>query len=84
VVFNSLTWARDGLVETDLDAHSVISEYPDMNPVPFEVLHHYQDYDHVRFLARDVPSLGYKCYQIASSRDVLKGGSVSGRPCSTA
>jgi hypothetical protein len=71
VVFNSLNWARDGLVETELDAHSAILEYPGMEPVPFEVLHHYQDYDHVRFLARDVPSLGYKCYQIAPRREAV-------------
>ncbi|MGA3323174.1 MAG: polysaccharide lyase family protein [Terriglobia bacterium] len=74
VVFNSLNWTRDGLVETDLDAHSAISEYPGMNPVPVEVLHHYQDYDRVRFLARDVPSLGYKCYQIAPSREPAPPG----------
>jgi hypothetical protein len=69
VVFNSLNWARDGLVETDLDAHTVISEYPGMNPVPVEVLHHDQDFDRVRFLSRDVPSLGYKCYQITPNRE---------------
>jgi hypothetical protein len=74
VVFNTLNWARDGLVEADLDAHSAILEYPGMQPVPFEVLHHYQDYDHVRFLARDVPSLGYKCYQLAPSRDPAPPG----------
>ena len=77
VVFNSLNWTRDGLVETDLDVHSAISEYPGMNPVPVEVLHHYQDYDHVRFLARDVPSLGYKCYQIASSREPAPPGETA-------
>ena len=34
VVFNPLNWTRDGLVETDLDAHSVISEYPGLEAVP--------------------------------------------------
>jgi hypothetical protein len=74
MVFNSLNWTRDGLVETDVEAHSVISEYPGMNPVPVEVLHHYPDYDRVRFLARDVPSLGYKCYQIAPGREPAPPG----------
>jgi hypothetical protein len=69
VVFNSLNWARSGLVETDLDKDRVILEYPDRTPVPVEVLAHHADYDHVRFLARDVPSFGYRCYQIVSKRE---------------
>ena len=63
VVFNSLSWTRSELVETDLDAGYDIVESPDNTPVPVEVLAHHSDYDHVRFLARDVPSLGYRCYQ---------------------
>jgi alpha-mannosidase len=69
IVFNSLNWTRSGLVETDLDKDRVILEYPDKTPVPVEVLAHHADYDHVRFLARDVPSFGYRCYQIASTRE---------------
>jgi hypothetical protein len=68
VVFNPLNWTRSELVETDLDAHKVLLEYPNSDVVPVEVLAHYPDYDHVRFLARNVPSLGYKCYQIADSK----------------
>jgi hypothetical protein len=63
IVFNSLNWTRSELVETDLDAGYVILEYPGRTPAPVEVLAHHSDYDHVRFFARDVPSLGYRCYQ---------------------
>ncbi len=69
VVFNSLNWTRSGLVETDVDKDRVILEYPDKTPVPVEVLAHHADYDHVRFLARDVPSFGYRCYQIVRTRE---------------
>lgn len=62
VVFNSLNWTRSGLVETDLDAGYDLVDPSSRAVVPVEVLAHHADYDHVRFLARDVPSLGYRCY----------------------
>jgi alpha-mannosidase len=65
VVFNPLSWARSGLVETDLDDGMVIKEYPRMTTVPYEILRRGAGYNHVRFMARDVPAMGYKCYQIA-------------------
>jgi hypothetical protein len=69
VVFNSLNWARSERVETDLDAGDVILEYPGGEPVRLEVLAHHSDYDHVRFLARDVPALGYRCYQVVTGHE---------------
>ena len=68
IVFNPSSWTRSGLVETDIDANRVIRAYPDRTEIPVEVLRHQPDYDHVRFMARDVPSLGYRCYQITSRR----------------
>ena len=65
VVFNSLNWTQSEFVETDLDAGYDIVESPGGTPVPVEVLAHHEDYDHVRFLARDVPSFGYRYYQAA-------------------
>jgi len=67
VVFNPLNWTRSELVETDLDAGNAILEYPAKTPVQLEVLARHDGYNHVRFLARDVPSLGYRCYQIAQA-----------------
>jgi alpha-mannosidase len=65
VVFNPLNWTRSGFVETDLNDGTRIEEYPDLKVVPYEVLRRGEGYQHVRFLARDVPSMGYKCYKIA-------------------
>ena len=64
LVFNSLSWPRDGLVELDLDRDKLLTEYPDKTSVPFEVLSEGPGYRHVRFLARNVPSMGFKCYAL--------------------
>jgi len=65
VVFNSLNWKRSELVEIDLDDGMTLQEHPGMQPVPVETLRRGNGYDHVRFLASEVPSVGFKCYQIA-------------------
>jgi alpha-mannosidase len=64
VVFNSLNWKRSELVEIDLDDGMTVQEHPGMKDVPVEDLRRGPGYDHVRFLASDVPSLGFNCYQI--------------------
>jgi len=64
VVFNPLSWTRSDLVETDLDAGDTILEYPGKTAVQLEVIARHAGYNRVRFLARDVPSLGYRCYQV--------------------
>ena len=73
VVFNPLNWTRSGLVELDLDANLGVFEYPTLTPVLLETLRQGSDYSRVRFLAQDVPSLGYKCYQVVQ----LKGRASS-------
>jgi alpha-mannosidase len=82
VVFNSLSWARSGAVETDLDDGWTVRQYPDMKPVAVEVLRRGAGYNHVRFMARDVPSLGYQCYALVQVRedqgaDPSPGGTAS-------
>jgi len=67
LVFNSLSWQRSGLVETDLDDGEELKEYPSMRVVPYEVLRRGSGYNHIRFLAEDVPSMGYKCYAIVEA-----------------
>lgn len=69
IVFNPLSWTRSGLVETDLDSGVNIVESSGGAPLPLEVLAHHDGYDHVRFLARDVPSLGYRCYLAEPRKD---------------
>lgn len=77
VVFNPLSWTRSGLVETDLDDGDAILAYPGKTPVQFEVLARHEGYNHVRFLARDVPSLGYRCYQVVERHEADGGGDIA-------
>jgi alpha-mannosidase len=64
VVFNSLNWRRDGLVETDLFEHPTLMDLTMHQEVPLEVLYEKQNFLHVRFLAKDLPPVGYKCFAI--------------------
>ena len=66
VVFNTLSWQRNGLVTLDLDNGSAIQEYPSMKPVAVEVIRKDNGFDRVRFLASDVPAMGYKCYKFVT------------------
>ena len=65
VVFNPLSWRRSGLVETDLDDGMEIKEYPSMEIVPYEVLRRGNGYNRIRFMALNVPAMGYQCYAMA-------------------
>ncbi len=81
VIFNSLNWKRSELVEIDLDDGMTVQEYPGMEAVPVQILRRGHGYDHVRFLASEVPSLGFKCYHIASgSKSTPTGSEESSLP----
>lgn len=77
LVFNTLSWARSGLVEVDLGHDTILTEYPDKGPVPLEILHEGTGYKHVRFLARDIPSMGFKCYSLETQRGADAASSTS-------
>ena len=64
VVFNGLNWKRDSLIETDLDKNEELYDLTTHERVPVEVLSEKSYFDHVRFLARELPPVGYKCFQI--------------------
>ena len=62
LLFNPLSWQRSNLVEIDLDKGLELVDLSTKETVPYEVLSTGQSYRHVRFLARDVPSVGYRAY----------------------
>lgn len=64
VVFNSLNWRRDALVETDLFENPELTDLTTGQDVPLEILYRKEKFLHVRFLATDLPSVGYKCFRI--------------------
>ena len=64
VVFNPLNWRRDSLVETDLFANPKLTDLTTQQDVPLQILYEKENFVHVRFLAKDLPSVGYKCFRI--------------------
>jgi hypothetical protein len=69
VVFNSLNWKRDLVVETDLFEHPKLMDLTTQQQVPLEVLHSTEKFLHVRFVAKDVPGVGYKCFSIEYAKE---------------
>jgi hypothetical protein len=62
IVFNSLNWKRSGTVALDLDKGQELVDVATGQPVPSEILGGGANFQHLRFLAKDVPALGYKVY----------------------
>lgn len=75
-VFNSVSWPRSGLVIFDLQDGLEIHDPATNKPVPFEIQYIGQGrllpgfgagYRRVRFLADNVPAMGYKLYGLCAS-----------------
>jgi alpha-mannosidase len=64
VVFNPVNWPRSSLVEVDLDRGLELLDLVTKQTVPYEVLSTGEGYRHIRFLASEVPPVGYKCYAL--------------------
>ncbi|HVF66948.1 MAG TPA: glycoside hydrolase family 38 C-terminal domain-containing protein [Pyrinomonadaceae bacterium] len=73
VVFNTLNWARDGWVEFDLQKTRELVDLDTGQVVPLEVLYDAPAYQRIRFVARAVPSMGYRTYQV---RDRAAGATL--------
>ena len=69
LVFNPLSWQRSSLVEIDLDKGRELVDLTTNQTVSYEVLSTGESYRHVRFLAQDVPPVGYKAYQLKDVPD---------------
>ncbi|MDR3674456.1 MAG: polysaccharide lyase family protein [Acidobacteriota bacterium] len=67
LVFNPLSWKRSSLVEMDLDNNYELVDLTNQQSVGYEVLFAGATYRHIRFMAQDVPSVGYKAYAIKPS-----------------
>ena len=68
LVFNPLSWPRSSMVETDLDKGLELVDLVTNRTIPYEVLSTGPAYRHIRFLAQDVPSVGYKAYALKQSK----------------
>ncbi len=68
VVFNSLNWERNTLVETDLFEHPKLVDLTTHEEIPLQVLYEKEKFLHVRFLAKNIPAVGYKCFSIVYAK----------------
>ncbi|HEX8499064.1 MAG TPA: polysaccharide lyase family protein [Pyrinomonadaceae bacterium] len=64
VVFNTLNWPRRGWVEFDLQKTRELFDLEGKQVVPFDVLEDHPAYQRIRFIAGEVPPLGYKTYAV--------------------
>lgn len=80
VVFNPLNWKRSSLVEYDLRKGSALVDLTTKKEVSCEVLPSRDErYVRIRFLAEDVPPLGYKCYsRIAATAETRRAPRIPG------
>jgi len=68
IVFNTLNWTRSGLVSLDLNKEDEILDMSSGQVVPVEVLSNGRNFRHVRFVAPDVPAVGYKVFLIRHTK----------------
>jgi alpha-mannosidase len=82
VVFNTLNWPRRGWVELDLQKTRELFDLESKQVVPFDVLEDHPAYQRVRFVAGEVPPLGYKTYAVrdkpAATSSTPPGGEAVG------
>jgi hypothetical protein len=69
LVFNPLSWQRSSLVEMDLDKGREIVDLITHRTADYEVLSTGEAYRRVRFLAQDVPAVGYKAYELKETKE---------------
>lgn len=81
MVFNPLNWERDSLVQLDLNKGFELVDVETGQVVPHEVTGDDRGFWHVRFMARGVPSLGYRSYTVRRTRgraDQKEAGTAMG------
>ncbi|MDQ2840615.1 MAG: polysaccharide lyase family protein [Acidobacteriota bacterium] len=79
VVFNSLNWSRDGIVETDLFEYPKLVDLTTHQEVPLQILYQKEKFLHVRLIAKNLPAVGYKCFSIEYGKQPLPPVTKSSR-----
>ncbi len=67
IIFNSLAWKRSGLVSIDISKNSDLVDTTTGQKVPFTILFPGPNFDHIQFVAEDIPAVGYKVYEMQPS-----------------
>src|SRR6185312_15360621 len=61
------------VVETDLLENPKLTDLTTNQDVPLQALYEKQHFLHVRFLARNLPAVGYKCFAITYGKEPVAG-----------
>jgi hypothetical protein len=64
VVFNTLNWKRDGWVEFDLQKTRALVDLETGKTMSVDVLQDEAAYQRIRFMAHDVPAMGYRTFVV--------------------
>jgi alpha-mannosidase len=64
IVFNTLNWSRGGLIDLDLRKGQELFDPSSGSLVPVQILRAGSGFNSVRFVAQDVPALGYRVYRL--------------------
>lgn len=64
VLFNPLSWQRTHLVEVDINRGVKLVDLATKETVPYQEIYTGKGFRHVRFLAQNVPAVGYKNYAL--------------------
>jgi alpha-mannosidase len=67
IVFNTLNWPRSGLIEFDLSKRQELADPSTGSVVPVQIVREENELNRVRFVAEEVPALGYKVYQLRAA-----------------
>jgi hypothetical protein len=68
VLFNPLSWQRTHLIEVDIDKGIKLVDLATQETVPYQEIYTGNGFRHVRFLAQNVPAVGYKCYALEPTK----------------
>ncbi|HET9100564.1 MAG TPA: polysaccharide lyase family protein [Acidobacteriaceae bacterium] len=72
IVFNTLNWKRSAPVSLDLNNNQELVDTTTDQVVPVEVGSGDKTFHHVRFIAQDVPAVGYKVYHLRDTKKTLE------------
>ncbi len=80
IVFNGLNWKRSALIEADFRKNQELIDLTTDKQIPLETMWEKQNFVHARFLAPDLPPVGYKCFQIRSASAATSSTQVEMNP----
>jgi hypothetical protein len=67
IVFNTLNWRRSGFIELDLKKGQELYDSLSDSVIPIQIVRAENELNRVRFIAEDVPPVGYKVYRLRAT-----------------